>query len=271
VASADDFGAQGVPPTHPELLDWLAVELVEGGWDVKALLRLLLTSAAYRQSSAADAGLRERDPTNAWLARQNRFRLDAEFIRDGALAAGALLESRVGGPSVKPYQPDGYWIDRFTNKTYVPDAGADQHRRGLYTFWCRSYLHPALGLFDAPARESCTGERARSATPLQALALLNDPSATEAARALARRLVREASADDRYRRAFRLALCRDATPAEEDVLRRLHARESRRFRDDPEAARALADPPAGADAADLAAWTAVSRVVLNLKETVTRE
>ena len=151
VRGGDDFGARGAAPTHPELLDWLAVEFVECGWDVKAIVRLLVTSAAFRQTSQANRHSLQRDPDNRWLTRQNRFRLDAEFVRDNALAVSGLLWPRVGGPSVKPYQPDGFWAARFNEKQYKISVGEDQYRRGVYTYWCRTYAHPSLQAFDAPS------------------------------------------------------------------------------------------------------------------------
>jgi hypothetical protein len=271
VPGGDDFGTLGAAPTHPELLDWLAVELVERGWDVKGLLQLLVTSAAYRQASTAD-------PDNRWLAHQNRFRLDAEFVRDQALAVSGLLTERVGGRSVKPYQPDGYWAARFTEKEYQPSRGEDQYRRGVYTYWCRTYPHPSLQAFDAPPRQLGTAERGRSATPAQALVLLNDPTYGEAARALALRALLAAgpTASARLGFAYRLVLARDIRPPEEAILTGLLEKHRREYAADrPAAARLLrvgaARAPAGVDEAELAAWTSVARVLLNLQETITRE
>jgi hypothetical protein len=280
VATPDDFGSRGAPPTHPELLDWLAAEFVAGGWDVKHVLRLIVTSSTYRQSSADDAELLRRDPENRWLARQNRFRLDAEFVRDNALAVSGLLTTRVGGRSVKPYQPEGFWASRFAEaeKEYRPDAGADQYRRGLYTYWCRSYLHPMLQAFDAPSRQSCTADRGESCTPFQALVLLNDPTFAEAARVFAARVLLEGgpTTAGRLDRAFRLAQSRPVRPEEQSVLSRLLEKHRAEFRADPDAAAAVvaagdsAVPP-GVDVVELAAWTSVARVILNLHETVTRK
>ena len=275
VRSADDFGAQGTPPTHPELLDWLAVEFVQSGWDVKTLFRLIVTSSAYRQHSIGDSGQRQRDPRNIWLARQNRFRLDAEFIRDNALAVSGLLVSEIGGRSVRPSQPDNFWSDRFTQKTYQPSEGKNLYRRGLYTFWCRNYTHPELQLFDAPSRQSCTAERVRSATPLQALALMNDPAHVEAARAFAWRIMQEAAPSRRFDHAFRLALARGASPREEELLRAIYEKHLATFRHDPQGTQAflhigtLALPP-DVEPAELAAWASVARVILNLHETISR-
>ena len=264
-------------PTHPALLDRLAVELMDRSWDVKAILKLLLMSSTYRQASKTDANVVLRDPANTWLTRQNPFRLDAEFIRDNALSISGLLSSDVGGPSVKPYQPESYWADRFydKNKHYQAEQGANQYRRGLYTFWCRNYPHPGLSLFDAPPRQSCKGDRERSATPLQALALLNDPTYAEAARALAYRVMKEAAPEQRFNRAYRLAVARDITSAEETVLRSLYSEEIQRFRLDRESASKFlsignSPVPTDVDIVELAATTAVMRVILNLRETITR-
>ncbi|HEY2840330.1 MAG TPA: PSD1 and planctomycete cytochrome C domain-containing protein, partial [Pirellulales bacterium] len=189
----DDLGAQGVPPTHLDLLDWLAADFIESGWNVKRLWKQIVMTETYRQSSNEDATLRQRDPYNLWLARQGRFRLDAEMVRDNALAISGLLSPRVGGPSAKPYQPAGYWRHlNFPVREYEADHGENLYRRGLYTYWCRTFLHPSLLAFDAPSREECTAERARSNTPLQALALLNDVTYVEAARVFAEHVMRSA-------------------------------------------------------------------------------
>jgi hypothetical protein len=271
VATPEDFGTRGSPPTHPELLDWLAVEFREGGWNVKAMLRRLVTSSTYRQSSLVPAAERQRDPKNVWLARQDSWRFEAEFVRDSALAAAGLLVDKVGGPSVSPYQPDGFWVDKF----YVTSQGEDQHRRGLYTFWSRNYLHPAMQLFDAPPRRTCCAERSRSATPLQSLVLLNDPSCVEAARVLACRVMRAAPPSDRLACAFRLTLAREPSPAESRVLEALYQRHLEEFRRDRDRAIALTSTGQAPGAPDLdvaewAAWTSVVRAILNLHETVTR-
>ncbi len=184
--TVDDFGSQGEWPTHPELLDWLAAEFMDSGWDVKHIVKLMVMSHTYRQTAVASDQLRERDPDNRLLARQSSFRLDAEMVRDNALAVSGLLVEQIGGPSVKPYQPDGYWDQlNFPKRTYEADHGDALYRRGLYTFWCRTFLQPSLQAFDAPSREECTIKRINSNTPLQALALLNDPTYVEAARGLA--------------------------------------------------------------------------------------
>ena len=205
VKNLDDLGTQGTLPSHPALLDWLATEFVKSGWNTKAMLKLMVMSNAYRQSSVTTIEARERDPSNVWLARQNRFRLDAEFIRDNALSVSGLLAAKVGGPSAKPYQPAGFWSYlNFPPREWQSDKGENQYRRGLYTYWCRSFLHPSLFAFDAPTREECTNERSRSSTPLQALVLLNDPTYVEAARALAQRILKEAAGNEQ--RAHRLGI-----------------------------------------------------------------
>ena len=189
--------AQGEWPTHPELLDWLALEFMESSWDVKYVVRSVVLSETYRQSSDG-SDLRDRDPYNLLFARQARHRLDAETVRDNALAVSGLLVERLGGPSVKPYQPAGYWAYlNFPMREWENGRGEDLYRRGLYTHWQRQYLHPSMLAFDAPSREECTADRARSNTPLQALVLLNDTAYVEAARALAEAIVREGGATDR--------------------------------------------------------------------------
>ena len=196
----DDFGAQGEPPRHPELLDWLAVEFRDSGWDVKHLVRLMVTSRTYRQSSNASRELLARDPENRELARQGRWRIEAEMVRDSALQVSGLLVPRIGGPSVRPYQPDGYWENlNFPQRGYDASSGGDQYRRGLYTWWQRSYVHPSMLAFDAATREECAAERNRSNIPQQALVLLNDPSFVEAARSFAARILRESAGDDTAR------------------------------------------------------------------------
>ncbi len=279
VGTLDDFGSQGAWPTHPELLDWLAVEFRDSGWDVKHVVKQMVMSATYRQSSHATEAALQRDPYNHLLARQARYRLDAEVVRDTALAVSGLLVRKVGGPSVKPYQPAGYWqYLNFPVRTYVADRGPDEYRRGLYTYWQRTFPHPSLLAFDAPSREECTVERPRSNTPLQALVLLNDPTYVESARALAERVLREGGPGDEARLhfAFRQVLSRKARPEEVKLLTALHERHRKQYKADPKAAGELlrvgySPVPAGLDAADLAAWTSVARVLLNLHETITRE
>jgi hypothetical protein len=279
VKSLDDFGTQGALPTHPQLLDWLAAESIASGWDVKHMVKLMAMSTTYRQSSHAAKELRERDPGNQWLARQNRFRLDAEMVRDNALAISGLLSLKIGGPSVKPYQPDGYWqYLNFPVRVYHNDHGEDLYRRGLYTYWQRTLPHPSLTAFDAPSREECTVERPRSSTPLQALVLLNDPTYVEAARALAERIIKDGgnTLAERLGYAYRHALSRDIRPAEQKVLVALYEKHLGEYREDQKAAEKLVKTgerplPKEVDLAELAAWTSVARAILNLHETITRE
>ena len=274
----DDFGAQGEPPRHPELLDWLAVEFRESGWDVKHLVRLMVTSRTYRQSSNASRELLARDPENRDLARQGRWRIEAEMVRDSALQVSGLLVPRIGGPSVRPYQPDGYWENlNFPQRGYDASSGGDQYRRGLYTWWQRSYVHPSMLAFDAATREECAAERNRSNIPQQALVLLNDPSYVEAARSFAARILREGSGDDTARLtwAWRQALARAPLDSELSALRRLLESQRTAFAKDPEAAAQFtqtgkAPTPAGLDPVQWAAWTDVARALLNLHETITR-
>jgi len=281
----DDHGAQGEPPSHPELLDWLACELRDGAaagaggpWNIRAILRGIVTSRAYRRSSAAPREAIERDPENRLLARQNRLRIEAEMVRDTALSAAGLLVRKVGGPSVKPYQPEGYWdYLNFPQRTWQADKGESLYRRGLYTHWQRQYLHPALMVFDAPSREECTARRPRSNTPLQALVLLNDPEYVEAARALATRALAEAGPEPLARARFilRRAVGRDPTSEEVAVVAELASAERSRFAADGEAAGKLLSigewpVPPGVDRIELAAWTTAARAVLNLQETFTR-
>ena len=272
-----DLGFQGEYPSHPELLDWLAVEFVENRWSVKHLMRAILLSQTYQQSSTPTGALTEMDPKNRLLARQSQLRLPAELIRDNALAVSGLLTSTVGGPSAKPYQPDGYYRNlNFPIRTYQADKGELLYRRGLYTHWQRTFLHPMLKAFDAPTREECTPERAGSNTPLQALNLLNDPSFTEAARALATLLLTEAAGDtDLVARAFLRCLSRPPTAAETEILNRFHAQELERFTANPATAAeflAIGEQPVAKDLppAKLAAATSVARAILNLHETITR-
>jgi hypothetical protein len=281
VKTAEDFGAQGEFPSHPELLDWLAVEFVESGWDVKRFLKLLVMSAAYRQSSRTPPDLAAMDPENRLLARGPRFRLDAEVVRDSALAISGLLVEQVGGPSVKPYQPPGVWeaVAYPTSNTanFQRDEGDALYRRSLYTFWKRTAHPPAMATFDAPSREACTVRRSRTNTPLQALVLMNDEQYVEAARALARRVLAwpKAADEQRLARAFRLATGRPPSPSELAILVESLEKQRRRFADDVEAARALAaagevhsDPDRTPQ--ELAAWTMIANMLLNLDETITK-
>ncbi len=273
-----DFGTQGEFPSHPELLDWLAVEFRESGWNVKHLLKLMVMSSTYRQTSVASRELQERDPTNDWFARQDRYRLDAEMVRDNALAVSGLLTRKIGGPSVKPYQPDGYWdYLNFPKRTYQNDHGEDLYRRGMYTYWQRTFVNPSLVAFDAPSREECTVQRPRSNTPLQALVLLNDPTYVEAARVFAARIVLEggSTVPDRITFAYRHALGRAPSDAETKILSELYERHSKQYTDDEAAAAQVlkvgeSAAPSAMEAAELAAWMSIARVILNLHETITR-
>lgn len=273
VETEEDFGTQGELPTHPQLLDWLAVEFMELDWDVKALLRKIVLSHTYRQSSQVTAEHLEKDPRNQLLSRGPRFRLEAEMVRDQALALGGLLSRKAYGPSVFPPQPPGMWRAAFNgrDRSWETSEGEDRYRRGLYTFWRRTVPYPSMATFDAPSREVCSVRRIRTNTPLQAFVTLNDPVYVEAAQALARRIVREGGTTTKDRAAFGLSLClsRPARPEQIEQVLRLHAGELAHYREHPEEAEQLAtDPlgpiPDGMDPADLAAWTVVGNVLLNL-------
>ncbi|MEW4566610.1 PSD1 and planctomycete cytochrome C domain-containing protein [Tautonia sp. JC769] len=276
--SLDDTGMQGELPSHPELLDWLAVEFVESGWDVKHMIRLMVTSRAYRQSSVPDPAILTADPNNDLFARQSRFRLPAEVIRDQALAISGLLVEELGGVSARPYQPKGYYANlNFPKREYQADTGLGQYRRGVYVHWQRQFLHPMLRAFDAPTREECTTRRPSSNTPIGALTLLNDPSFVEAARVLAARVLQESegSDHDRLAIAWRSALIREPNASELAALQRLLDASRARYEGDPASASAIcstgmAGVPEPIDRVELAAWTAVCRALLNLHETITR-
>lgn len=277
VTSLDDFGSQGQVPSHPQMLDWLAVEFIESGWDIKHIVRLIVTSNTYRQSSALRPELSDRDPENRLLARQNRFRLDAEGIRDNALVVSGLLVNKLGGKSVRPYQPAGYYAHlNFPRRKYQASKGEDLYRRSVYTHWQRTFVHPSLMAFDAPSREECTVKRPRSNTPLQSLVLFNDPIYVEAARKLAERVIASGeSLDERLTELFDLVLQRQPSAAEADVLSQLIAKHLDRYQNDAEAAKAVSENGASAvtediDAAELATWTSVCRTLLSLHETITR-
>jgi len=267
-ANLEDLGSQGRWPTHPRLLDWLAAEFVESGWDVKHMVRTIVLSETYAQSSDATPGLLETDPYNRLLARQSAIRLPAELVRDNALAVSGLLNPELGGRSVRPYQPAGYYQHlNFPRRTYQADRDEDQYRRGVYTHWQRTFLHPAMKAFDAPSREECTMERESSSTPLQALVLLNDPSFVEAAKMLA---ARSEDLVDLFER----VLTRAPTPKELLVLEELETSEQKRLSSDPAAAEELLgvglEDVEAENPVALAARTAVARTVLNLHETITR-
>jgi hypothetical protein len=279
VKTTEDFGSQGEWPSHPDLLDWLAAEYMRTGWDTKALLKTIVTSATYRQSSQAAAELLARDPENRLLARGPRFRLPAEMVRDQALRAAGVLTPRIGGPSVKPYQPDGLWKDLIMqDMEYVQSKGPDLYRRSLYTFWKRTVAPPMLVNFDAANREACVVRENRTNTPLQALNLMNDVTFVEAARLIAQRMLREAgpASADRLRHGFRLVLGRPPSAAELEALGGSLAFHRDHFAGRPEEARRYLHqgdmpPDPALPVADLAAYTAVASLVLNLDEAVTKE
>ncbi|MBI3863164.1 MAG: DUF1553 domain-containing protein, partial [Planctomycetia bacterium] len=293
VETEEDFGTQGDVPTHPDLLDWLAVEFMEpttspplskggpggvAGWDMKRLLKLLVMSATYRQSSQVSAEALAKDPHNRLLTRGPRYRLEAEMVRDQALELSGLLSHKSHGPSVYPPQPPGLWQAAFNGeRTWTTSAGEDRYRRGLYTFWRRTVPYPSMATFDAPSRELCTVRRIRTNTPLQAFVTLNDPVYVEAAQALARRIVKEGGSTVADRARFAIKLCRVRPPHAEQVdqLVALYEHELADYRADVKSAALLAtDPlgpiPKGMDPAELAAWTVVSNVLLNLDGVLTK-
>ncbi len=282
VKTAEDFGTQGERPSHPELFDWLASEYMRTGWDTKAMLRLIVTSATYRQSSRVTPALKERDPENRLLARGARFRLQGEFVRDQALAVSGLLVDTIGGPSVHPYQPAGLWEElafggSFSAQTYVQDHGANLYRRGMYTFWKRTCPPPSLQAFDAPEREFCLVRRSVTNTPLQALTLMNDPTYVEASRKFAERIMKEGGTtpEQRINYAYRLAIGRSAKPTEIETMLGLFNQQAVVFRLDAPGAKKLlsvGESPRdmALDTTDLAAWTTIASVLLNLDETITR-
>jgi hypothetical protein len=283
VQTEEDFGTQGDLPSHPELLDWLAVEFMSldappVAWDMKRLLRQMVTSASYRQSSRVTREGLEKDPANRLLARGPRFRLEGEMLRDQALALAGLLSRTMRGPSVYPYQPEGLWRAAFNGeRTWTMSVGEDRFRRGLYTFWRRTVPYPSLATFDAPSREICTVRRLRTNTPLQAFVLLNDPVYVEAAQALARRIVREGGQSAVERAQFALRLCQVRPPRADQVeqLAGLFQNALEHFRGDPASAQPLATDPLGPlpadwDAAELAAWTVVANVVLNMDSVLSK-
>ncbi|MDB5339170.1 MAG: Protein of unknown function (DUF1553)/Protein of unknown function (DUF1549)/Planctomycete [Planctomycetaceae bacterium] len=292
VKTSDDFGSQGDIPSHPELLDWLAAEFMQptdpktaARWDVKALLRLMVTSATYRQQSSVTRDLLTKDPENRLLARGTRHRLQVEFIRDQALFVSGLLDKRVGGASVSPYQPAGLWEElmaradgkNWTAQEYLQSHGPDLYRRTMYTFWKRTCPPPSLMTFDAPDRETCIVRRARTNTPLQALVLLNDPTYVEASRKLAERILLEGgtTTESRINFAFRTVLSRQPKPQEISVLKNIYTRQLEKFRQNETAAQKLlkvGEAPRNEqlDVAELATWATISSVLLNLDETVTK-
>ncbi len=280
--SLDDFGGQGTPPSYPELLDELTLEFIESGWDVKHILKQILLSKAYRQSSVASTELLQKDPYNQLFARQGAYRLPAEVLRDNALMVAGLLNTEYGGESSHPYQPPGYYRHlNFPKREYEPDQDSQQYRRGVYVHWQRQFLHPMLKAFDAPSREECTAERPRSNTPLAALVLMNDPTFIEAARSFAARILEESNGTDQQRleSAFRRAVSRLPDEVESKVLLEVLAQNRKQFKKRKESVAAFLDVGLNLetdqsekqlDQQELAAWTAVTRVILNLNESITR-
>jgi hypothetical protein len=274
----DDLGSQGEPPVNQELLDWLAVEFMDSGWNVKHMVRTLVLSQAYRRSSRPTPELKEADPYNRYHARQSITRLEAEFVRDNALAVSGLLNARVGGPSAKPYQPAGYYRElNFPKREYVPDMNDNQYRRGLYVHRQRTFPHPSLQAFDAPSREECVAERPVSNTPLQSLVLLNDPTYVEAARAFAQRILQSGggSLEERIDFAFREAFSRPPSAAERETLVRFYRSQWERFgkrRGDAKRflAVGLSRAPRDVPPEEMAAWTSLARAILNKHEFLMR-
>jgi len=275
----DDLGAQGEPPANPALLDWLACEFMDSDWDFRRMVRTIVTSRTYRQVSTTTPALNAADPYNRLCARQSAFRLDAELVRDNALAISGLLVPTIGGPSAKPYQPEGYWENlNFPQRIYPADTGEGQYRRGLYTWWQRSFVHPSMLAFDAPTREECAAERTRSNIPQQALVLLNDPSYVEAARTFAARILTDGKGtpEQRIAWAWQRTLQRDPRADEAKTVATVFNERLAAYQADKGAADALlkvgiAPIPDKLDRSELAAWTHVARVLLNLHETITRE
>lgn len=277
VPTLEDFGVKGEPPTHPELLDWLAVEYMQRGWSLKELLREIVTSSTYRQSSRVTADLLARDDQNRLYARGPRVRLDAEAIRDNALMIAGLLSFNQGGAPIRPYQPDGIWVKVGGQRyDYEVSPGEMKYRRGLYVVWKRGAPYPSFVNFDANNRMACRVRRPRSNTPLQALTLLNDPVYVDAAKSFACRILVEcpsASLDDRLRFAFRAAVSRAPKPAEIETLRDLYAAQLAASQQDANASKPLTeglDLPGEVNHAEFAAWYAIATALLNLDETITK-
>ena len=277
VETTEDFGNKGDKPSHPELLDWLATEFVRQGWSFKAILRVIVTSATYRQSSQISPELLERDPYNKLLARGPRFRLEAEMIRDTALAASGILSNKMGGPSVFPYQPEGIWSLPYNPDKWVNDEGENRYRRGIYTFWRRTVPYPSFISYDATSREFCTARRIRTSTPLQALTSLNDPAFFEAAQAMARRLIKDGGSDpqSRIRYGYQLCTARKPDPLALDALMALYQRELDRYSHDLLAASQVTgtklENVSSAELSKLAALTIISNVLFNMDQTLTKD
>jgi hypothetical protein len=274
VETDNDFGTQGNKPTHPELLDWLATEFIAKKQSLKSMHRLIVTSAAYRQSSVLTPEFAKKDPANQWLARQSRVRLDAEVVRDAELVDSGLFVPKIGGPSVFPPQPEGVFTGQ-VKRTWNASKGTDRYRRGLYTWVWRLTPHPLLVSFDAPDPTQACTRRNRSNTPLQALTLLNDAGFIEFAQGLAVRVLKEAPADDAGRIGYAFRLCTSRLPSVDEarVLSAVLAQQRTAFSASPKEAANLAGgkAPAGTAEEEFAAWVMVARVVLNLDETITRE
>ena len=277
VESSEDFGLQGELPTHPELLDWLAVEFINQNWSIRSINRLIVTSATYRQASTVTPASHQRDPYNRLFARGPRLRLDAEAVRDNALVIGGLLNQSIGGPSVFPYQPDGVWASPYSQDKWTSATDESRHRRGLYTFWKRTAPYGAFAAFDAPSREVTCDRRPRTNTPLQALATLNDKAFVECAAGLARRILVEEKGDNAAKATFAFRCCTGRAPsaAELKLLLSLYQSNRDKYRRDAAAAKLLANSGLGESSvgtdAEVAAWTVVANVLLNLDETVTKE
>ena len=273
-----DLGGQGEVPTHPKLLDWLAADFRDGGWDMKKMVKKIVSSQVYLQQSGVSSFLREKDPSNSLLARQGRWRVDAEFVRDGALKISDLLnDEKLGGESVKPYQPAGFWQHlNFPRKVWKASDGGDLYRRSVYTFQCRSFPHPSMVAFDATSREECTAERSRSNIPQQALAMLNDPIFVEASRVFGARMAEhKGTAPEKIAWGLTEALSREGTTEEVDLLAKVYQSQLKKFKDDPEAAIAFLSTgkwpsTANVPAHEAAAWGQVGRVILNAYETISR-
>jgi hypothetical protein len=282
VKTANDFGFQSEWPSHPKLLDWLASEFVESGWNIKHIQKLIVMSSTYQQSSKVTPELLRRDPENILMARGPRFRLDAEMVRDTALAASGLLAERVGGPSVKPYQPAGLWETvgflGSNTREYKRGTGNALYRRSLYTFWKRTSPPPALTMFDAPSRETCTIRRPRTNTPLQALTLMNDEQFVEAARHLARRMMTEGGTTPQERLAYgyRLTTARKPNAKEAAALTQVFEQQFAFYHADRDAGLKLlkvgeSERNDALDPSEHAAWTMMANLLLNLDETITKE
>jgi hypothetical protein len=278
VKTVQDFGSQGDWPAHLELLDWLAIDFMDSGWNVKALQKAIVMSATYRQSSSVTPEPLQKDPENRLLARGPRLRLGPEIIRDQALAVSGLLVEKVGGPSVKPYQPPGLWQELAGGKGYERDRGEGLYRRSLYTYWKRTVAPPFMINFDSPNRETCTVRETRTNTPLQALNLMNDETFVETARKLAERMVIEGGNEprERIRFAYELVLARPPKPVEMKIVIETLAGFEARYRTDSKSAKEFLNhgdsvSNAKLDARELAAYSSIASLILNLDETATKQ